>query len=143
MLVLRQVRSLGDHSLFLGLNYPIIDNLRIRGCLTPDGALTPFMRKNCVYKSYRWFCGTQYPYILCYNLQPEVGELVGAIKIPTYVWDSVRQAAMWFKPCLGNIGLFRSDPVGTDVVKPSVAIDAIMSVQIGRASCRERVYVLV
>ena len=53
---------------------------------------------------------------------------MGAIKLPTDGWGSVRLAAMWFKPSLGNIGLFRSDPAGSDVVKPSVAIDAIMSV---------------
>ena len=42
-----QVNSLGNHSLFLGLNYPIIDNLKIRKCKAPDGTLFPFMRKNC------------------------------------------------------------------------------------------------
>ncbi|KAK1630615.1 hypothetical protein QYE76_004930 [Lolium multiflorum] len=41
----RQVNSLGDHSLFLGLNYPIIANLKKRESKAPDGTLVPFMRK--------------------------------------------------------------------------------------------------
>ncbi|KAK1609790.1 hypothetical protein QYE76_033463 [Lolium multiflorum] len=49
----RQVNSLGDHSLFLGLNYPIIANLKKRESKAPDGTLVPFMRKNCVYTAYR------------------------------------------------------------------------------------------
>jgi hypothetical protein len=53
--VWKQVNSLGDHSVFLGLNYLITVNLKICDCQAPDGTLVPFMRKNCVYTSYRRF----------------------------------------------------------------------------------------
>jgi hypothetical protein len=96
----RQVNSLGDHSLFLGLNYPIIANLKKRESKAPDGTLVPFMRKNCVYTAYRKFLHNQYPKILRCNLQPDEGETVGVISLPRDGWGSVRQAAMWFKPAL-------------------------------------------
>ena len=64
----RQVNSLGDHSLFLRLNYPIKDNLNMHKGRAPDGTLVPFMRKNCVYTSYRWFRGIHHPQILRCNL---------------------------------------------------------------------------
>ncbi|KAK1649219.1 hypothetical protein QYE76_067024 [Lolium multiflorum] len=67
----RQVNSLGDHSLFLGLNYPIIANLKKRESKAPDGTLVPFMRKNCVYTAYRKYLHNQYPKILRCNLQPD------------------------------------------------------------------------
>ncbi|KAK1664584.1 hypothetical protein QYE76_052743, partial [Lolium multiflorum] len=69
----RQVNSLGDHSLFLGLNYPIIANLKKRESKAPDGTLVPFMRKNCVYTAYRKYLHNQYPKILRCNLQPDEG----------------------------------------------------------------------
>lgn len=101
----RKVNSLGDNSLFLGLNYPIIDNLmKNRKCQAPDGTLFPFMRKNCVYTAYRWFRGTQRPQIRRYNLQPNEGELVGVISLPKDGWDAVRQAAIWFMPSLDVVG---------------------------------------
>lgn len=96
----RQVNSLSDHSLFLGLNYPIIANLKKRESKAPDGTLVPFMRKNCVYTAYRNIRYNQYPKILRCNLQPDEGETVGVISLPKDGWDSVRQAAMWFKPAL-------------------------------------------
>jgi hypothetical protein len=58
------------------------------------------MRKNCVYTAYRKFLHNQYPKILRCNLQPDEGETVGVISLPKDGWDSVRQAAMWFKPAL-------------------------------------------
>ncbi|KAK1680467.1 hypothetical protein QYE76_041315 [Lolium multiflorum] len=67
----RQVNSLSDHSLFLGLNYPIIANLKKRESKAPDGTLVPFMRKNCVYTAYRNIRYNQYPKILRCNLQPD------------------------------------------------------------------------
>ncbi|KAK1695508.1 hypothetical protein QYE76_012205 [Lolium multiflorum] len=96
----RQVNSLSDHSLCLGLNYPIIANLKKRESKAPDGTLVPFMRKNCVYTAYRNIRYNQYPKILRCNLQPDEGETVGVISLPKDGWDSVRQAAMWFKPAL-------------------------------------------
>ncbi|KAK1680937.1 hypothetical protein QYE76_041785 [Lolium multiflorum] len=51
-LVSKQLNSLGDHSLFLGLNYPIRDNLKKREANAPDGTLVPFMRKNCASTAY-------------------------------------------------------------------------------------------
>ncbi|KAK1694889.1 hypothetical protein QYE76_011586 [Lolium multiflorum] len=78
----RQVNSLGDHSLFLGLNYPIIANLKKRESKAPDGTLVPFMRKNCVYTAYRKYLHNQYPKILRCNLQPDEGETVGVISLP-------------------------------------------------------------
>lgn len=96
----RQVNSLSDHSLFLGLNYPIIANLKKRESKAPDGTLVPFMRKNCVYTAYRNIRYNQYPKILRCNLQPDEGETVGVISLPRDGWDNVRQAAMWFKPAL-------------------------------------------
>ncbi|KAK1694528.1 hypothetical protein QYE76_011225 [Lolium multiflorum] len=84
----RQVNSLSDHSLFLGLNYPIIANLKKRESKAPDGTLVPFMRKNCVYTAYRNIRYNQYPKILRCNLQPDEGETVGVISLPKDGWDS-------------------------------------------------------
>ncbi|KAK1667973.1 hypothetical protein QYE76_056132 [Lolium multiflorum] len=84
----RQVNSLGDHSLFLGLNYPIIANLKKRESKAPDGTLVPFMRKNCVYTAYRKYLHNQYPKILRCNLQPDEGETVGVISLPRDSWGS-------------------------------------------------------
>ncbi|KAK1681169.1 hypothetical protein QYE76_042017 [Lolium multiflorum] len=86
----RQVNSLSDHSLFLGLNYPIIANLKKRESKAPDGTLVPFMRKNCVYTAYRNIRYNQYPKILRCNLQPDEGETVGVISLPKDGWDSAR-----------------------------------------------------
>jgi hypothetical protein len=66
--VWKQVNSLGDHSLFLGLNYQITINLKICDCQAPDGTLVPFMRKNCFYTSYQWFSQNSKP--SHYALQP-------------------------------------------------------------------------
>ena len=89
VLVWRQVNSLGDHSLFLRLNYPIIANLKKRESKAPDDTLVPFMRKNCVYTAYRRFICNQYPNILRCNLQPDEGETVGVISLPRDGWGSV------------------------------------------------------
>ena len=101
-LVSTQLNSLGDHSLFLGLNYPIMDNLKKREANAPDGTLVPFMRKNCAYTAYRRFLCNQYPNILRCNRQPDGGETVGVISLPGDGWASVPQASMWFKPGLDS-----------------------------------------
>jgi hypothetical protein len=88
--VWKQVNSLGDHSLFLGLNYPITVNLKICDFQAPNGTLVPFMRKNCMYTSYRWFCKTGSPHIMRFNLQASEDELVGAISLPRDGWNCVR-----------------------------------------------------
>ena len=97
VIVWRQVNSLGDHSLFLGLNYPISHNLK--GSVS-KGALFPFMRKNCVYTACARFHRNEYPKILRCNLQADEDEFVGVISLPRDGWLSVRQAPMWFKPSL-------------------------------------------
>jgi hypothetical protein len=66
--VWKQVNSLGDHSVFLGLNYPITVNLKICDYQDPDGTLFPFMRKNCLYTSYRRFRKIVSPRIMRFNL---------------------------------------------------------------------------
>ncbi|KAK1650396.1 hypothetical protein QYE76_068201 [Lolium multiflorum] len=89
----RQVNSLGDHSLFLGLNYPIIANLKKRESKAPDGTLVPFMRKNCVYTAYRKYLHNQYPKILRCNLQPDEvlrdNQLYGNLEKCTFCKDKV------------------------------------------------------
>ena len=100
VIVWRQVNSLGDHSLFLGLNYPIIHNLKGSVYQAPEDALVPFMRKNCVYTACARFHRNEYPKILRCNLQADEDEFVGVISLPRDGWLSVRQAPMWFKPSL-------------------------------------------
>jgi hypothetical protein len=87
--VWKQVNSLGDHSVFLGLNYLITVNLKICDCQAPDGTLVPFMRKNCVYTSYRRFRKTVSPHIMRFNLQANEDELVGAISLPRDGWNCI------------------------------------------------------
>ena len=100
VIVWRQVNSLGDHSLFLGLNYPIIHNLKGSVYQAPKDPLVPFMRKNCVYTACARFHRNEYPKILRCNLQADEDEFVGVISLPRNGWLSVRQAPMWFKPSL-------------------------------------------
>ena len=97
----RRVYSLGTHSLFLGLNYPM--NVEIHDGQPPDGTLKPFLRKNCVYGSYYGFSATKYPFISRWNLQPGKEERMGVISLPRDGWGRPRQTAMWFKPSLCNI----------------------------------------
>ncbi|KAK1680553.1 hypothetical protein QYE76_041401 [Lolium multiflorum] len=51
-----RVDSLGTHSLFIGLNYPL--NLKINDGNAPDGTLTPFMREDLT-KGYSRLCGAE------------------------------------------------------------------------------------
>jgi hypothetical protein len=74
--VWNKVNSLGDHSLFLVINYSIIVNLKI------SNRQIPFMRKNCIYTSYQWFPKIVSPHIMRFNLLANEGEPVGAISLP-------------------------------------------------------------
>ncbi|KAK1585289.1 hypothetical protein QYE76_018005 [Lolium multiflorum] len=93
----RQVNSLGDHSLFLGLNYPIIANLKKRESKAPDGTLVPFMRKNCVYTAYRKYLHNQYPKILRCNLQPDEGIAMNEVRKKLFTISLSGKAAHWYK----------------------------------------------
>ncbi|KAK1668215.1 hypothetical protein QYE76_056374 [Lolium multiflorum] len=93
----RQVNSLGDHSLFLGLNYPIIANLKKRESKAPDGTLVPFMRKNCVYTAYRKYLHNQYPKILRCNLQPDEGIAMNEVRKKLFSISLSGKAAHWYK----------------------------------------------
>ena len=80
----KQVNSLDDHSLFLGLNYPIIANLK--DAEAPNGEVVPFMRKNCVYTPYPWFYGNEFPKIFRCNLQAdEIGRASCRERVCQYV----------------------------------------------------------
>ena len=96
-----RIDSLGTHSLFLGLNYPL--NLKINDGNAPDGTLTPFTRTNCVYISHYAFRESSDSYIRRCDLQKRKGELMGVISLPRDGWGSPRQAPMWFMPSLENI----------------------------------------
>jgi hypothetical protein len=95
----KHVNCLGDHSLFLGINYPIIVNLNISNREAPHGTLVPFMRKNCFYTSEQQFCSSVKPHIMRFNLQANEGEPVGAISLPR---DG------WFKPSVDIVHSLRS-----------------------------------
>jgi hypothetical protein len=112
--VWKQVNNLGDHSLFHGLNYPIIVNLKICECQAPDGTLVPFMQKNCVYTSYRRFRKTVSPHIMRFNLQASEDELVVAISLPRDGWNCVRQVSIWSKPSVDVEHWLRSLGVYTE-----------------------------
>jgi hypothetical protein len=106
--VWKQVNSLGDHSLFLGINYPITVNLKICDCQALDGTLVFFMTKNCVYTSYRWFHKIVSPHIMCFKLHASEDELVGAISLPRDGWNCVREVSIWFKPIVDVVHSLRS-----------------------------------
>ena len=50
----RLVNSLGTRSLFVGLNYPI--NQEITDGKDHDGSMVSFIRQNCVYTTYMRLC---------------------------------------------------------------------------------------
>jgi hypothetical protein len=106
--VWKQVNSLGDHSVFIQFNYPIIANLKICDCQAPDGTLVPFMRKNCVYTSYRRFRKTVSPRIMRFSLQASEDELVGAISLPRDGWNCVRHVSIWFNRSVDVVHSLRS-----------------------------------
>jgi hypothetical protein len=75
----RPVSSLGTRSLFLGLNYPI--NQEITNVKDPDGSAVPFIRQNCVYTAYHASLHAPYPDMCRHALQPKVGERVASIRL--------------------------------------------------------------
>ena len=61
-----RIDSLGENSLFLGQNYPMM----VKGDPTVvDTMLLPFMRSNYVYTSYIWVV----PYHDYHNMRPDIG----------------------------------------------------------------------
>jgi hypothetical protein len=102
------VNSLGDHSLFLGINYLITVNLNISNLEAPDGTLVPFIRKNCVYTLEQLFCSSVKPRIMRFHLQANEGEPIGAISLPRDGWNSVRRVSIWFKPSVYGVHSLRS-----------------------------------
>ena len=96
----RRVYSLGNHSLFLGLNYPIIQP--IIDHITGDdyrAMQLPFARGDCVYTSYHGFHESPYPEIRRHSLLPDNLQCVKGIKLPCDGWLlQTRHAAMWFMP---------------------------------------------
>ena len=68
----RRVYNLGNHSLFLGLNYPIIRPI-IDHIFDDDYRATelPFARGNRVYTSYNGFHESPYPEIRRHSLLPD------------------------------------------------------------------------
>ena len=93
----RRVNSLGSHSLFLGLNYPINQEITVGKDL--DGREAPFAMENYVYTASPRSSGANSPDCQRYNLQPKEGENDKGIWINFDPWMCrVRQAVMWFKP---------------------------------------------
>ena len=93
----RQVNSLGSHSLFLGLNYSINQEITVGKDL--DGREALFARENCVYTASPRSSGADSPDCQRYSLQPKEGENDEGIWINFDPWICrVRQAVIWFKP---------------------------------------------
>ena len=96
----RRVYSLSNHSMFLGLNYPIIQP--IIDHITGDDYCAmqlPFARGGCVYTSYHGFHESPYPEIRQHSLLPDNLQCVKGIKLPCDGWLlQTRHAAMWFMP---------------------------------------------
>ena len=93
----RRVNSLGSHSLFLGLNYPINQEITVGKDL--DGREALFAMENCVYTASLRTSGSNSPDCQRYSLQPKEGENDKGIRINFDPWMSqLRQAVMWFKP---------------------------------------------
>ena len=93
----RRVNNLGSHSLFLGLNYSINQEITVRKDL--DGREALFAMENCVYTASPRSSGANSPDCQRYSLQPKEGENDKGIWINFDPWMSqVQQAVMWFKP---------------------------------------------
>ena len=93
----RPVNSLGSHSLFLGLNYPINQEITIGKDL--DGSEDLFAMENSVYTASPRTSGANSPDCQRYSLQPKEGENDKGIWINFDPWMSqVRQVVMRFKP---------------------------------------------
>ena len=93
----RRVDSLGSHSLFLGLNYLINQEIIVGKDL--DGREALFAMENCVYTASPKSSGENSPDRQWYKLQSKEGENDKGIRINFDPWMSqLRQAVMWFKP---------------------------------------------
>ena len=93
----RRVNSLGSHSLFLGLNYPINQEITVGKDL--DGREAQIAMENCVYMTSPRSLGANSPNCQRYSLHPKEGENDKGIWIHFDPWMSqLRQAVMWFKP---------------------------------------------
>jgi hypothetical protein len=91
----RRVNSLGSHSLFLGLNYPINQEITFKD---PDGREALFVRENYVYTVNR-STGSAAPDCQRYSMQPKEGENAKGIWINFDPWMSqLRKPVMWYKP---------------------------------------------
>ena len=93
----RRVNSLGSHSLFLGLNYPINQEITVGKDL--DGREALFAMENCVYTASPRSSGANSPDCQRYSLQLKEGENDKGIWINFDPWMyQLRHAVMWFKP---------------------------------------------
>ena len=103
--------SLSNHSMFLGLNYPIIQP--IIDHITDDdyrAMQLPFAKGNYVYTSYHGFHESPYPEIRRHSLLPDNLQCVKGIKLPSDEWLlQTRHAAMWFMPTTNMHNLIRTD----------------------------------
>ena len=89
----RRVNSLGSHSLFLGLNYPINQEITVGKDL--DGREALFAMENCVYTASPRSSGANSPDCQRYSLQPKEGENDKGIRInfdPCMIGSDVVQA---------------------------------------------------
>ena len=94
-----RIDSLGENSLFLGQNYPMM----VKGDLTAvDTTLLPFMRSNCIYTSDI----AMLPYLGYHNMRPDIGRFslddqscVG-LQIDNR-WP-VPENHLWFKASVSN-----------------------------------------
>ena len=93
----RPVNSLGSHSLFLGLNYLINQEITVGKDL--DGREALFAMENYVFTASSGSSGANSPHCQRYSLQPKEGENDKGIRINFDPWLSqLRQAVMWFEP---------------------------------------------
>ena len=93
----RRVNSLGSHSLFLRLNYPINQEITVGKDL--DGREALFAMENYVHTASPRSSGAYSPDCQRYSLQPKEAENDKGIQINFDPWMSqLRHAVMWFKP---------------------------------------------
>ena len=103
----RLVSSIGTRSLFLGLNYPI--NQEITNGKDHDGSAVSFIRQNCVYTAYHASLHEPYPDMCRRALEPKVGQRVTSIRLRPAGWSFPRQAHIWFKPSTNLHSLIHSN----------------------------------
>ena len=107
----RRVYNLGNHSLFLGLNYPIIQP--IIDHITGDDYRVmqlPVARGDYLYTSYHGFHESPYLEIRHHSLLPDNLHCVKGIKIPCDEWLlQIWHAVMWFMPTTNMDNLIRTN----------------------------------